>query len=73
MWREYNNDKIKFKRTSFPPLVEPTGLFSLTIQGVSRTNNPRKPTSRTNTHNSRFEFRRWHSLKHTDFKITQCK
>lgn len=27
----------------------------------------------TNTHNSRFEFRRWHSLKYTNFKVTQRK
>lgn len=36
-WREYDNDETKFKRTSFPPFVEPTGLFSLTMKEISHT------------------------------------
>lgn len=35
MLREYDKVKVKEKHTSFPPLVEPTGLFSLTAKAVS--------------------------------------
>lgn len=36
MWCEYNSDKMRLERTSLPPLVEPTGLFSLTGEQKSK-------------------------------------
>lgn len=73
MLREYHNNRLKRGNTSFPPLVEPTGLFSLTTIAVRNTNVPQRLRRRTNTHNSRFEFRGWHSLKYADLEIAQCK
>ena len=52
------------RSASLPGATEPTGLFSLTIQGVSFENNVKQSVSSpTDTENGSLEFRSGHVLK----------